>query len=497
MKLPLPILLSSLLVTATAGAVTVENTAGQLSSTITDNTITDLTVTGTLDASDFDFITTLDGLKTLDLSGARVESYIGNTVLTSVSTADADALPPHALMGLGSLTTVKLPAGLTSIGEAALASTGITSISIPSTVTTVGDGAFSDCRSLTEIVVPASVTDMGNHTFMGCDKLAKVTVDATIDRLGASAFARCTALSSVTLPTSVSEIGEKAFAGCSSLASFDFPTRLEVIAPAAFESTGLVDADMQRLASLDSIGDWAFANCKSLVAAKLPDEVTRMGEGVFFEDTALEEYATPVAVTALPAYTLKGSNSVDPSAILHDNMESIGAYSLAGMDHITAFSLPETLVYIGDNAFEGWTKLTDLDGMQLTDVPNLGDNVWQGVDQPKATLTVKGDMAEQFKATPQWKEFNITFTSASIAPTVDSKTEVDAHFSGYDLVITSSANILSASLYDSTGTRHAYIEPDDTSVTIDTSDLTTRLFIVKLDLDNGTQTSVKVARRNP
>ncbi|MCM1518191.1 MAG: leucine-rich repeat protein [Pseudoflavonifractor sp.] len=497
MKLPLSILLSSLLVTATASAVTVENTAGQLSSTVTDKAITDLTVTGTLDAADFDFISSLDDLKTLDLSGARVESYIGTTVLTSVSNSDADVLPPYALMGLGSLTTVKFPAGLTAIGEGALASTGITSITIPSSVTTIGDGAFSGCQRLTSITVPSSVTDMGNHTFMGCGSLAKATVDADIDSLGSSAFARCTALSDVTLPQSVSLIGEKAFAGCSSLSSLTFPRSLETIAPSAFESSGLTELDLRQSVSLDSIGDWAFARCKSLVAVMLPDEVTRMGEGAFFEDTALETYTTPAAMTALPPYLLKGDNSIDPSALMPDGIASIGAYSLAGMDHIAAFSLPETLTYIGDNAFEGWTRLADLNGMELSDVPELGDNVWQGVDQSKATLTVKGDMASQFKATPQWQEFNITFTSASISPTVDSKVDVDARFSGYDLIITSSANILSASLYDSTGTRHAYVEPDDTSVTIDTSDLTTRLYIVKLDLDNGTQTSVKVARRNP
>lgn len=498
MKLPLLIFAFSLIGTCAASAITVENTAGSLSEKISDKTITTLTVTGTLNAADFDFISSsLPELTTLDMAAAQIEPYAGATVLTSVSTSEANSLPHNALMGMSKLATVKLPTSLTAIGDAALASTAITTIAIPSTVTAIGEGAFSGCDALTAIIVPAAVTDMGTHTFMGCTSLTKATVDADIDSIGASTFARCAALTDVSVNTTVRTIGKRAFAGCTSLANLDFPRALTLIAPEAFEASGLETVDLSRSASLDSIGSWSFARCPNLTSVTLPAELQRIGEGAFFDDTRLEDYTGPEAIPSIAPYTFKGDDAINTAVLLPEGVESVGKYAFTGLNHISSFALPSSLAYIGDNAFEGWTSLSTLDAMGLDDVPELGENVWLGVNQPGTTLNVKGETADMFKAAPQWKEFNIMFVSATTPNTIEDKTNVDARFSGYDLIIKSNVNILSASLYDSTGIRHAYVEPDDTELTIDTSDLASRIFIVKLDLEDGSQPSVKVARRNP
>ena len=71
----------------------------------------------------------------------------------------------------------------------ALIDGSITSIQIPNGVTSIGDGAFSYCSELTNATIPNSVTSIGNYPFSYCSMLTSVTVEATTPpTLGSSVF---------------------------------------------------------------------------------------------------------------------------------------------------------------------------------------------------------------------------------------------------------------------------------------------------------------------
>ena len=76
-------LLLAAITTLSGLAVTVNNTSGQLASKVGSNlNITALTVTGTMDARDFVFITnSLPELTTLNLSGVTIEPYSSGQTL--------------------------------------------------------------------------------------------------------------------------------------------------------------------------------------------------------------------------------------------------------------------------------------------------------------------------------------------------------------------------------------------------------------------------------
>ena len=118
--------------------------------------------------------------------------------------------------------TYTIPQGILSIGDGAFGlCDSLTSVTIPDSVTSIGDYAFEDCDSLTSITIPGSVTSIGDEAFWGCGSLTSITIPDSVASIGDSAFYRCRNLTSVTIPGSVTSIGDDAF--------FDCPDTLQLI----------------------------------------------------------------------------------------------------------------------------------------------------------------------------------------------------------------------------------------------------------------------------
>lgn len=494
MRIKIGILLIALGFSGSASAV--ETVAGGLRNVVADTSVSSLVVTGQMDASDFDFICSeMSELKSLDISGVSIVAYEGEPVLPlGKQSYRASEIPAYAFMGM-ELESVVLPETVEAVGESAFASTAIVSLDIPESVKSIGMGAFSNCDALESVTIPASVTEIGEYAWSGCDNLAGVEMGAGVTVIEASTFARCVRLESVTLPSALAEISDAAFSGCISLTGLVFPASLAVIGDNAFEQSGLAVVDLSQCDNLAKIGDWAFARCANLTTVYLGENFGGMGEGVFFDDASLAVFATPIAVTEMPAYMLKGAMSLDGAGVIHGDVEAIGDYALMGLGNVTEITLPSSLAYIGDNAMEGWTSLTSIDGASLSIVPGLGENVWSGVEQSSVVLKVDGNMANAFKSTDQWQEFNITIVTETDEIVEDANVDVYAYFDGYDLVIKSVEEMAEISLYDVQGRQQAYITPENTMATVDTSGMAGNFFIVRILHGDGSSATLKVVRK--
>ncbi len=73
--------------------------------------------------------------------------------------------------------TLKLPQGLTAIGEEAFAGATCDGIIVPRTCTSIGSKAFANCKNLIYIQIPKSVTSIANDAFSGCGTLVIERVD--------------------------------------------------------------------------------------------------------------------------------------------------------------------------------------------------------------------------------------------------------------------------------------------------------------------------------
>lgn len=161
--------------------------------------LTDLIVSGPIDARDFKFMRdSLPKLSSLDLSASTVKSYAGTLgTIPTETTYQADAIPSLAFKYKRTLTEIKLPAFLKSIEKNAFLGNVFKTIEFPDSLETIGEQAFSFCDSLKVVRIPNAVKSIGNGAFGFCKALSELRIGNSIQSLGYSCFGYCTGLKSI------------------------------------------------------------------------------------------------------------------------------------------------------------------------------------------------------------------------------------------------------------------------------------------------------------
>lgn len=423
-KLFLLLLLSAATVLG-AAALTVHNTAGSLADQVGDTHITQLTVTGEMDARDFLFITNeLDELVQLDLSQATIVACDKGTVLYgTVTSYAADEIPRTAFFGK-KITSVALPVGLKSIGFAAFAGCyQLQSVTLPATVTYIDDYAFSG-SALTSIVVPATVQGMGKGVFSRCEALEQAQVNSLT--VGDFAFLGDFSLSQVTLGSGVQYILRGVFNGCTALHALDIDPacRLSRIDEEAFINSGLENIDVNAL-GVGTIGDWALAQTR-LSSMTLPDGMTDLGVGALAHNPLLTDVTLPGmghanepggrynaprhgrTLTEVKDFTFAGDSQLNAGSLLREGVTRVGDFALYNVSQdIDTMRLPATITYLGERAMAGMIGMQVLK-TDATTVPELGNEVWAGVNQPAVPLVAPdNESTEQYRVADQWMYFFI------------------------------------------------------------------------------------------
>ncbi len=92
-------------------------------------------------------------------------------------------------------------------------------------VTSISDRAFIGSKVLTTVKMGAGIKTIGKNAFSGCNKLEKVTIGKNVTTIGDKAFYKCTALTKIILPSKVDKIGKSAFYGCKKLKTITIKTK--------------------------------------------------------------------------------------------------------------------------------------------------------------------------------------------------------------------------------------------------------------------------------
>lgn len=466
-----------------AAALDLQVSAGQLSSLLTDEvkTANSLTLKGSMDKRDFDVLAEMPNLTSLNLADVTIEAYVPKQSKGMPNALfSAGALPPGALLGKH-LTELVLPSGLKEIGQAALADNSFVSIDLPATLEVIGDNAFYGNKALTTINIPSGVKQVGSMVFGDCDALTAAVIH--MPTTGNGTFMRCTSLTSLTLGNEVKSIGSSSFAGCSALASVALPSGLADIAEYAFTGTGL--QTMTVPASVTSTGDYAFALCPDLKSVTF-DGMPKLGEGLFFSCPMLEEVAFTdnSQPEEYPDYLFAGNSAMKPATL---NAERVGRYAMRGLASDTLTIGPD-VKRLDDHALEAMTSLKNINVTALgTDVPELGKDVFAGIDKPEVLLSTAEDCDEPWREAAQWKEFKIQAVMSVTAPDAE-KADVRAYMQGSLLKVTSTDDILSLQVADPSGALLARLAPGEMQVDVDLAPFSAPVYIVVVKTAHTTAT---------
>lgn len=282
---------------------------------------------------------------------------IPSSIITKCDDVFIDGAPEELVapripnkMGTKNLTSVRIPADVTSIESSAFSGcNSLKSVVIPEGVTSIGESAFSNCSSLTDVTIPASVTAIGKLAFDRCSALvikvspnnaSYVAVDGClfnkdctvllaapgikgnynipegVTSIDDRAFFGCSLLTSVKIPASVTKIGKLVFAGCSALAIKVNPNNASYasVDGCLFNKDGTVllaapsiKGDYNIPEGVTFIGEGAFFKCSSLTSVIISRGVTAIGDRAFADCSSLASVKVPTSVTKIGIFAFAGS----------------------------------------------------------------------------------------------------------------------------------------------------------------------------------------------
>ncbi len=176
------------------------------------------------------------------------------------------------------VTSVSMPEGIISIDYNAFKGCqNLESVTLPESLTTLGSYAFYSCKLLKTIKIPSGVTAIPSSCFYECSSLESVTIPEGVTTIGECAFQSCN-LNALTLPESLEKIGDYAFADNYSLKSVNITAKVKTIESNAFHNCGLTDLVIQE--GVQTIGDYAFES-NSLQNLTLPSTIKSIGNDAF------------------------------------------------------------------------------------------------------------------------------------------------------------------------------------------------------------------------
>lgn len=361
-------------------------TAGKLSLYLSSyiTTVTDLTLTGNIDARDLKYIRdNVQKISMLDISMVTIQPYTGTEGTADAGTIfyPANEMPQNSFyssldnISRKSIITVKLPNSILSIGAYAFnGCSSLSLISIPETVKIIGDHAFAGCSGFTgSLIIPNSVTIIGPAAFSNCSNLTgSLLIPNSVTTIGSGAFNSCSKLTgSLIIPNSITAINSSTFSGCKGLTNIFIPNTVKMIGSSAFLNciglTGSIDIPN----SVTYIDNDAFNGCSSVTGrVYIPMAVSQIGSNAFkgcsgfFEvDSENMNFASNDSVlfdkskmTLIQCLIAKKGNYDIPSFV-----KIIAPFAFYGCSNLVKLSVPSNVESIGGYAFSNCTSLASLD----------------------------------------------------------------------------------------------------------------------------------------
>lgn len=357
----------------------VECTAGNLSNLLTaseKSTITNLTITGTIDARDFKTMRdSMVVISSVNMENASILAYTGTfgTKSTSNNTYPVNSIPEKAFYSIPRKAS-------------------LVSVSMPSTITSISNYAFGECVSLNSVLIPSLVTTIGSFAFYDCFRLTSITIPASVSFIESSSFAYATG------NILVSDSNQN----YSSVDGVLYNKDQSMLVHYPVSKTGSFTIP----STVTSLSGYAFANCMELTSITIPPTITSIGRYAFNHCEKLTSLSIPENITSIEDYTFSYCRKLT-SINIPSTVKSIGIYAFSACEVLTSITIPSSVVQINSYAFYFCIKLTSI--IVESPIPidlSASTDVFKSVKQSVCTLYVPYKTKEAYALSSQWKDFS-------------------------------------------------------------------------------------------
>lgn len=394
------ILLTALLTAQVSKTVNVA-TAGTLTNLLTateKTTVTDLTVTGNLDARDVKCMRNeITNLAFLDISAVTIMAYIGTSGTSTSTSYPANEMPEYSFYN-----------GYSDTGK-----TTLKTVLLPNSITSISSFAFYKCRNLTGLVLPNSLITIGYYAFCFCDYLTNLIIPNSVVTIVGDAFLSCHRLTNITLGSAVTSIGGNAFYDCNIQIINSLNTTPPTLGVGCFaynsSPVSAVYVPASAVTAYKSAPGWSDSFMS--VIQKFQYRVSLKDASTGTMNLICDNYGATPSFDFTPATGWKVNtvlyNGVDVTSSLVDGVFTVPALTDNALLNVslvsTSSGAPELIsnrvkVYstrseiIIDGTFEGETvTLYTLNGKQLQTVKSQGERLNIPVDRDAVYLVKTGE----------------------------------------------------------------------------------------------------------
>ena len=316
----------------------------------------------------------------------------------------ANAIPWRSLSG--SIKSVKLPSGLTSIGNYAFSGcSGLTSVTIPEGVTSIGYSAFGSCSGLTSVSLPASISEGDSSPFEGSTNLKDIYYAGTCSSWRGinlvydhtSVTVHC-ADGTIEPNADANRCGDDLFwslengiltiTGIGDMWNFKTYTdssesSYQLLSTAPWYTQRDTITQVSLSEGVTGIGNYAFGThvtygggqtrCENLVSIELPESLERIGICGLANSRALEKIELPDSLKEIGDFAFEFCGLTELS--LPRSLEKIGYQAFYGVK-LQRLTIPANVTEIGANAFK-YSSLNEI--CFLGNAPSIGGAAFFGL----------------------------------------------------------------------------------------------------------------------
>lgn len=402
--------------------------AGDLSSKLTEtekNTITELTISGTIDARDFKTMRdSIPSLTVIDLSKVTITAYSGilgtNTYHLNDTIYNENSIPAFAFSDNDNLVLISIPSSVTSIGLAAFDDCDyLETIDIPvtSSLRYIGDYAFKYC-AMDSIFIPNSVTYIGEEAFSRCENLMSVIIPTSVSLIGIYAFANCPAYITVDAKNqnykSIEGVLYNKLATLliqcptSITGSFTIPSSVTSVGPAAFDYCIHLKSILIP-ESVEQIGSEAFYNCRNLETINLPSKITEIESNVFTNCSSLKSIIYPPTLHKIRHEAFENCSSLE-SFVIPNLIDTIEYGTFKGCTKLSKVSIP----YVYEIEREAFSDCPNIDSIFIeTILPLYGERVFTNTPISDIVLIVPKGSKTAYQGNLHWNGFGNIIESSN------------------------------------------------------------------------------------